>query len=103
MATTPPPRPQSPLSHDDILRERERLIQYETVGLCGRFTHFFLRNITLIVLLVVSLIALFSYFPALVDPSLLTSGCKMHHDEFLGKLWLECPAALRRAFGPRRY
>ena len=99
MATTPP-RPQSPL-HEDLVRERERLLAYDTVGICGRFTQFFVRNIPLLVLLVVTLIGLFSYFPPLVAS--LTESCKMHHDELRGKLWLECPEALRRAFGPRRY
>jgi hypothetical protein len=100
MSTTPP-RPQSPLRD---LAETERLLhQYETIGLCGRFTNFFVRNIALIVLLIVSLIALSAWFPETAALLMPQKSCQIHHDEILGKMWLECPGVLRRAFGPRRY
>ena len=101
-----PNRPQSPLDPVAIARaaeERQALLhdQYAQVGVCGRFTQFFLKNLALLLLLFVSLIALCAWFPA---PLGLVMGehCKMHHDQILGRLWLECPEALRQAFGPRR-
>lgn len=102
-ATPTPVRPQSPgNSVEELLRERDALLQYERIGLCGRFTSVFTRNLPLIVLLAVTLIASLAYFPALVD-TLTGSQCQMHHDRFLGKLWLECPEKLARAFGPRQW
>lgn len=98
--STSPVRPQSPVVETHMDLERQRLL-HENVGICGRFTHVFVKNLPLILLLCVTLIGLCAYFP---DPlaGLMKESCKMHHDEFLGKLWLECPEALRRSFGPRR-
>lgn len=62
--------------------------------LCAYFT----RNFLLILLLSVSLIASVAFFRSRV----LGEQCIMHHDQFLGKLWLECPEAIRQVFGPRR-
>ena len=97
MSTTPT-RPQSPLGLRD--EERELLLQYEHQGVCGRFTQIVIRNIPLFLLLVVGILGLLAYFHPSLD-ALTKESCKMHHDELYGKLWLECPEALRRAFGPR--
>jgi hypothetical protein len=66
--------------------------------LCQYFT----RNALLIVLLCVSLIASVAFFRPLLGAVIGQEHCKMHHDQFLGKLWLECPEAIRQVFGPFR-
>lgn len=104
-----PTRPQPPPTEQQILnalreeRERERahLLPYDNVGVCGRFTSVFQRNLALILLLVLGIVGLVCFFhPQFL---LLSEKCYMHHDEHLGKLWLECPEAVRKVFGPRRY
>jgi len=100
MATSPT-RPQSPLGFKDAETERLLQYQYDHQGVCGKLTGFFLRNLALILLLVVGLLGLLCLFRAPFH-AWMNESCRMHHDEFQGKLWLECPEALRQAFGPRR-
>lgn len=105
MATvsTTPQRPQSPLSIDDqIAMERQRLLEgYRKVGLCGRFTQYFLDNLALFVLLAVGLVGLLGLFHQQVL-SLMQESCRVHHDQYFGKMWVECQEPLKRVFGPRR-
>lgn len=91
-----PVRPQSPVP----VEHTALFGTYERPGLCGRFTEFFIRNLGLLVILVVGLISLASFLD--LEALLTPSTCKMHHDRFLGKLWLECPQVLQQVFGPRR-
>jgi len=105
MATvnTTPQRPQSPLSVDDqVAMERYKLLDgYRKVGICGRFTHYFLDNLALFVLLAVGLVGLLALFhPQIL--ALTQEKCRVHHDEYFGKMWVECQEPLKRAFGPRR-
>lgn len=65
-----------------------------------RLSELFFRNLALFVLLFVSLIAFAAYFPASLD-SILGEHCKIHHTD-LGKMWLECPDALRSFFPNHR-
>ena len=98
---TPPPRPQSPLSIDEtmkLLRDQELR---DNIGVCGRFTQFFIRNLALFLLLAVGLVALAALFREQIL-GIVHEKCRVHHDEYFGKMWVECQEPLRRAFGPRR-
>lgn len=104
MAQNPTPqRPQSPLSVDEqVAMERLRLLDgYRKVGVCGRFTQYFLDNLALFVLLAVGLVGMLALFhPQFL--AVMHEKCRVHHDEVYGKMWLECQEPLKRIFGPRR-
>ena len=100
MATTPPQtRPQSPLNYDELTRLAHA---YDNLGPCGRFTQFFVRNLALFLLLAVGLVGLVALFHPTLS-ALMGEHCRIHRDEYFGKLWLECPEPLRRVFRPRPY
>ena len=100
MATTPPQtRPQSPLNHDELTRLAHT---HDNLGPCGRFTQFFVRNLALFLLLAIGVVGLVAYFHQSLS-SLMGESCRVHHDEYFGKLWLECPEPLRRLIRPRGF
>lgn len=100
MSTPPQTRPQSPLRDDERMRMLDA--QYDHLGPCGRFTQFIVRNLALFLLLGVGILGLVAYFHQPLS-SLMGEHCRVHHDEYFGKLWLECPEPLRRLIRPRGF
>lgn len=96
-----PLRPQSPLNYDEAMKLLKDQEFRDQVGVCGRFTQFFVRNLALFLLLALGLVGLLALFHQQVL-GIMHEKCRVHHDEFFGKMWVECPEPLRRVFGPRR-
>lgn len=89
-----PTRPQSPLTPN----EAQFLLGHITEKKEANWASIMIRYLPILLLGILGILGLVFVFHS---DSFLNETCRMHHDEFYGKLWLECPEAMRKAFGPR--
>lgn len=89
-----PTRPQSPLAPSEV----QFLLAPPGYKNDANWASIMIRYLPILLLCILAMFGLIFVFHS---SGYLNETCRMHHDELYGKLWLECPEAMRKAFGPR--
>lgn len=110
MAT--PTRPQSPpvfTNNAKLADEGDHILYYSdksnTHGYCVRAAAFVVRNIFLISVFLLGLVALVVLFREKAWIVLGLPRCYLYHDQQHGEMWMKCPTSIQQnhPFGPRHY